>query len=187
MCENEEWLETALQYTENAFRTIIILRIFPDWLKPFVAFFLPCSYKVTHALRRAKEIIVPVVMARRRAESFGDSSYIKPTDLLQMMMDNASEYDGQPQKLAHRLLILILAAQHTTSMAACQALFDLCARPEYIDILRAEVKDVTDREQGFQKQSLTHMRKLDSFLRESQRLSPPSLRKSSPISLLAAI
>lgn len=178
LCEDEEWLETALCYTENAFKTIILLRIFPDWAKPLVAPFVPFSYKVSWALAKAKRIIVPIIKERRRREQDASTSgYQKPEDFLQYLMDGATGTDAQPEKLAHRLLILTLAAVHTTSMAATQALFDLCVHPEYIEPLRTEVSSVLEAEGGYTKQSLTYFKKLDSFIRESQRLSPPSLRE----------
>lgn len=193
LCEDEEWLSTALTYTENAFKTIIFLRIFPDWLKPIAAFCMPFSWHVTWALRKAKRIIVPLIQERRIKEEAGramrrseghlvgpepeDYDTKKPEDFLQYMMDAAdNERDAQPEKLAHRLLILTLAAVHTTSMAVTQTLFDLCAHPEYIEPLREEVKSVLEKEGGvYTKQTLTHFYKLDSFMRESQRLNPPSL------------
>lgn len=178
LCRDEEWLSTAMKYTENAFRTIIVIRLFPDWVKPFVALFIPYAWKVSSALKKAQSIIVPVIKERRRAGAHkgGNASYQKPNDFLEWMMDEANEDDGQPDKLAHRLLILTLAAVHTTSMAATQALFDLTARPEYIEPLYWEVSQAVAEDGGFKKTTLTKMRKLDSFMRESQRLSPPSLR-----------
>jgi cytochrome P450 len=179
-CESEEWISTALQYTENAFRTIIVLRIFPDWIKPLISFFIPYSWKVSSALRNAQNLIIPLIIQRRKeaAEAIQneDSNYKKPEDFLQWMMDGANDHDGQPHKLAHRLLILTLAAVHTTSMAATQTLFDLCDRPEYMEPLRQELTEVMLKD-GHTKQTLTHLYKLDSFMRESQRLNPPSLRK----------
>jgi cytochrome P450 len=182
LCEDEVWLATALKYTENAFRTIIFLRIFPDWLKPLVSIFIPYSWKVSAALRKAQSIIIPIIVQRRKDQENNevnpDPSYERPDDFLQWMMDEANEYDGQPHKLAHRLLILTLAAVHTTSMAATQTLFDLCARPEYMAPLLEEVESVMLKDGGWTKQTLTHFKKLDSFMRESQRLNPPSLRTS---------
>lgn len=178
LCEDEEWLSTALCYTENAFKTIIFLRIFPDWAKPLVASLVPFSYKVSWALAKAKRIIVPVIKERRRQQGEANTSGNQnPEDFLQYLMDGATGTDAQPEKLAHRLLILTLAAVHTTSMAATQALFDMCAHPEYIEPLRAEVVSVLKAEGGYTKQSLTYFKKLDSFIRESQRLNPPSLRE----------
>ncbi|KAI1505683.1 putative cytochrome P450 monooxygenase [Biscogniauxia marginata] len=174
LCEDEEWLSTALTYTENAFKTIIVLQIFPDWAKFFVTFLLPSSYQVNWALRKAKHIIIPLINERRRRER-EDFDYKKPEDFLQYMMDAADEFDGHPDKLAHRLLILTLGAVHTTSMAATQTLFDLCAHPEYIEPLRQEVLEALQKDGEYTKQALTHFKKLDSFMRESQRLNPPSL------------
>ncbi|KAL8832625.1 MAG: hypothetical protein Q9191_000141 [Dirinaria sp. TL-2023a] len=175
LCRDEDWLSTALIYTENAFRTIILLRLFPNIAKPVAAWFIPYSWRVSRALKRAQDIIIPEIHARRKAAATGYVGMERPNDFLQWMMDEANEYDGAPHRLAHRLLILTLAAVHTTSMAATQTLFDVSSRPEYIQPLREEVIEMTSENAQFTKTSLTKMRKLDSFMRESQRLNPPSL------------
>jgi len=81
------------------------------------------------------------------------------------------------------------AAIHTSSMALSQVVFDLAARPEYIKGLREEIKEVLAEDgydidgEGFtklKKSSYTKLRKLDSFLKESQRLSPPGISSSLP-------
>ncbi|KAF2464534.1 uncharacterized protein BDR25DRAFT_380737 [Lindgomyces ingoldianus] len=113
LCEDEEWLSTALTYTENTFITIICLRIFSDSIKPLVSLFIPHAYLVTWALRKAKRIIVPLILERRSREQ-SDPNYTKPEDFLQYMMDVANKFDSQPDKIAHQLLILTLAAVHTT-------------------------------------------------------------------------
>ncbi|WPH04790.1 Hypothetical protein R9X50_00768600 [Acrodontium crateriforme] len=174
-CRNEEWLTTSIQYTENLFTTVMILRRLPKWTHPFVANCLP-SYWATHAnLATAKKIIIPIVNDRRAKEAENDPEYVKPVDMLQWMMDAADENDGQPHKLAHRQLLLSLASIHTTTMSAAHALYDLCARPEYFEPLREEAKQVIAEDGGWQKTTLNKMRKLDSFLKESQRFNPPSL------------
>lgn len=72
-------------------------------------------------------------------------------------------------------------------MALSQVVFDLAARPEYIKGLREEIKEVLAEDgydidgDGFtklKKSSYTKLRKLDSFLKESQRLSPPGISLS---------
>lgn len=73
-------------------------------------------------------------------------------------------------------------------MAATHALYDLVCRREYIQPLRDELELVIAEDgqdtdgNGFlklKKSSLTKLRKLDSFLKESQRLSPPGYSNSS--------
>lgn len=116
----------------------------------------------------------------------------KHDDFLQWMMEdpNLSSSDGRPDKLAHRQLILSLAAIHTTSMAATHALYDLCAHPEYLEPLRDELVAVLKEDGGWCKQTLNKLVKLDSFLKESQRINPPSqlsfnrVVKQSPLELV---
>jgi hypothetical protein len=69
-------------------------------------------------------------------------------------------------------------------MATTQAIFDLVSRPEYIQPLREEIQQVIDEDgqdiggDGFmklKKMSMPRLKKLDSFMKESQRLSPPGV------------
>lgn len=50
------------------------------------------------------------------------------------------------------------------------ALFDLASRPEYIEPIREEIESII-AEEGWSKSSVMKMRKLESFLKESQRYS----------------
>ena len=179
-CRNEEWLHTSIKYTENVFTTVMILRLFPSYLHPIIATVLPSAWRVQSNLRMAKKFIMPMVAERRAAAAAaGDVNYEKPNDLLQWMMDAANENDGQPHKLAHRQLLLSLASIHTTTMSAAHCLYDLCYRPEYFEPLREEAVEILREDDGWKKTTLNKMRKLDSFLKESQRVNPPSLCKYS--------
>jgi len=51
------------------------------------------------------------------------------------------------------------------------ALYDLALYPEYWSALREEVEEVTNRE-GWTKAAVDQMYKVDSFIKESQRLRP---------------
>lgn len=77
--------------------------------------------------------------------------------------------------LARRALIMGLASIHLTTMAAAHVIYDMCAMPEYFEPLRAELIDALTEHGGWGKMRVNKMRRMDSFLRESQRLSPPSL------------
>lgn len=187
LCRDEEWLSTTTKFSDNAWKLAVFLRLFPDPLKPIVQFFCPPAWAVSKYHKRAIEIIAPVVIERRRMEASGSKTYQKPDDFLQWMMDDANDFDGQPHKLAHRLLIMTLASSFTTTMALTQAFFDLCAHPEYIEPLREEVSNALEDNSGlWDKKSFTKMRKLDSFMRESQRLNPPSLREYKNSSLVGS-
>ncbi|KAE8375461.1 cytochrome P450 [Aspergillus bertholletiae] len=174
-CRNEEWLDTSIHYTDNVFATVMLLRRLPKFLHPLVGPLLPSYWAIHKNLRTAKRIISPMVRQRRAEEAKRDPNYEKPNDLLQWMMDGANQNDGQPDKLAHRQLLLSLASIHTTTMAAAHCLYDLCHHPEYFEPLREEIQDVIGQDGGWKKTTLNKMRKLDSFLKESQRINPPSL------------
>ncbi|KAL8897718.1 MAG: hypothetical protein Q9207_007070 [Kuettlingeria erythrocarpa] len=175
LCRDAEWLDTSIHYTENVFRTVTAMRLFPRPIQPFISLFTPHAWRVPRNLRLAQQLIVPLIVERKRLQAAGDPSYRKPNDLLQWMMDAANEDEGQPRKLAHRQLLLTLAAIHTSTMAATHVMFDLCAQPEYIEPLREEVEAAIREDGGWRKATLNKMQKLDSFLKESQRFTPPSL------------
>ena len=175
LCRNKEWLDISVHYTENVFKTVMILRMFPKVLHPVLVWFVPSSYSIHHNLRSAKKLIVPLVNQRLEAQSTRGDLYDKPDDMLQWMMDAATVDEGRPSKLAHRQLILTLGAIHTTTMAAAHALFDLVAFPEYIAPLREEMELALSSSESLNKSTFAKLRKLDSFLKESQRFNPPNI------------
>lgn len=177
LCRNKDWLETSIQYTENVFRTVTIMRLFPQFLQPVVSLFVPPAWNVPRNLHFAQKLIVPLVIERKKAMDSRNPNDQKPNDLLQWMIDAANEDEGKPNKLAHRQLLLTLAAIHTSTMAATHVILDLYERREYLQPLREEIEQAVKEDEGWQKTTLNRMQKLDSFLKESQRMSPPSLRK----------
>jgi ent-kaurene oxidase len=173
---NERWIHVQRTYPENVFGVAIQMRIIPEPFKRIASFLMPRTWAVYLNLCEAKRLVSPIVRERRKKEAENDPTYEKPDDFLQWLMDEAwSERDGQPDELVHRLLVLALASVHTTSMTAAQTLFDLIARPEYIEPLREEILQALAKDGGWKKTTLTKMVKLDSFMKESQRFNGPSL------------
>ena len=72
-------------------------------------------------------------------------------------------------------MVLIDSRQQTF----VQVLYRLLANPEYIEPLREEVDAVT-KEEGWTKAGIDKMHKIDSFLRETQRLDGLILCSSVP-------
>jgi cytochrome P450 len=89
------------------------------------------------------------------------------------MTDSAEGKDKAPERLSHKVLFLCLASIHTSTMSICHALFDLCYRPEYVEPLREEIKQAMAEEGGLTLSAINKMKRLDSFLKESQRLNHP--------------
>ena len=178
LAEDEAYLATAVAYSEHGFRHNFLLRVFPDLVKPLVARVMPTSWGVDRALRDAKRMVIPIIRERRRREREGEEEgYERPDDFLQHLMDGGVEIEDDEETTVQRLMVTYLGSGPSTIIAVAQVLFDLCAHPEYVEVLRAEAVEVLRREGGYTKSALAGMRKMDSFMRESQRLSPPTLRE----------
>lgn len=180
VCRDEAWLEASMTFTASIFETVGILRAFPGFLHPVVSIFLPSCWRLKRQLMLIKELVVPIIIERRAAESLHGTDYEKPDDFLQWMMDLAkNDSDRDPGNLAHRLLgIISMAVVHTSAMAVVHVLYDLITMPEYQEPLRTELQQTLPQGWG----NLTHnelvkLTFLDSFLKESQRMNPPGHRK----------
>lgn len=120
---------------------------------------------------------MPEIEHRRRAAAAGKSSTNDNT-LLSWMIDIATEEEGDAASLAHLEVVMSLASIHTSQMNAVHVLYDIVSRPEYFDLIREEIRKVAEEDgpwMTWQKPSFTKLRKLDSFMRESQRFNPPTL------------
>ncbi|KAI8648839.1 Ent-kaurene oxidase [Fusarium sp. Ph1] len=167
-CHNEEWLNTTAEYSQNLFITGFALRIFPHFLRPFIAPLLPSYRALLRNVSSARRIIGSMVHFREAQQEFqADANQ----DILQWMMSAATGEEKKPENLAQRMLILSLASIHTTATTMSHAMYDLCDRPEYFEPLREEITGVLG-DGGWQKTTLNRLHKLDSLLKESQRFSP---------------
>ena len=179
LAEDEEYLSTAINYSEHGFKHNFMLRVFPDRIKPIVAWFLPTSWGVDAALRKAKRMVKPIILERERREQ-EETGYERPDDFLQHLIDGGKDINDDIDTTVQRLMVTYLGSGPSTIIAVAQVLFDLCAHPEYVEPLRQEAIEIL-RRGGYTKQALADMKKMDSFMRESQRLSPPTQHQFSSI------
>lgn len=129
--------------------------------------------------QRALDLLLPELRKRQAKSNDPDTSV--HNDMIQWMQDrarNTGDKSFNERELANLQMLTATAAIHTTRLAIIHALYDLAARAEYIEPLKNEVLGVMKGGNGvLQKQHLTQMKKLDSFMKESQRHSPPSVGK----------
>jgi cytochrome P450 len=172
LCRNAEWLYTSIHYTRNIGITRNLLRVLPPVVRPVVARLLPSYWRIYSNLSAGRRLLGPIILGRRR-KAANDPKSEKPNDFLQWLIDGAKPEEGAVNDLVHRQLLVSLGSIHTTSMMCTHFFFDLCAHPEYLEPLREEMSSVLREDCGFKKTTLNRLRKLDSFLRESQRMNPP--------------
>ena len=172
-----EWLESAARYSHDVVATAQQLRQWSPFLRPFVAPWLDGKKKLDQHLATAKKTFRHVFVQRLELlERGGVSDAEKPVDMAQWMVETARGNDRDPDVLAQNMLFMTLAGLHTSSNTTIHALFDLCANPQFIQPLRDEIEQVIG-EDGWSMAAISRLKKLDSFMKESQRLNQTVLSK----------
>lgn len=169
---NGEWLKSAADYSMDVVSVAVKLRPYPAFVRPLIYPFLEGSKLLDHHLHVAKKTFSHI-FAERLALKEGDD---KPIDMLQWLADSARGSDRNPDVLAHNMLFMALASVHTSSATIIHVLFDLCANPEFMDELRQDVQQAVS-ESGWTLASIAKMKKIDSFMKESQRMNQAVLSK----------
>ncbi|RDX48972.1 cytochrome P450 [Lentinus brumalis] len=169
-CRNKEYLDLVAQYSHGIVTAWASALIFPILLA------LPLSIgrffnAAPNAARKCTQLLKPILTERRellQRKLEGDDTVQVPIDVLQMVVEEGVARDYSDERIMIRIMSTNLGALHTTSMSLTNALFDLAAHPEYAQPLRDEIAPIVAAE-GWTKQALHRMWKVDSFLKESHR------------------
>lgn len=132
-------------------------------------------------IRQVEDLMVPVfteLLKQDRKSRDTDSSNLEEGGAIEhgpldWFLDVASGDERDPVKLVHAQILLALGAVHTSLFSAINVLYDLIANPSYFGPLRDEIEAVSA--EGWNIDSYAKLHKLDSVLKESQRMSPPFL------------
>ncbi|KAF9533018.1 cytochrome P450 [Crepidotus variabilis] len=169
LCRNHDWIDLSIQYTFDVVQTGQLLRFFPSFLRPLVVKLIS---QVNKRTKIAFDLLQPLIAERRKEREGKPKEYQgKPEDMLSWIMDEAKGTETDDWHLTSRILMVNFVAIHTSSVTFTHALYHLAASPEYLEPLREEIDNVTSRE-GWTKEALDQMSRVDSFMKESQRLKP---------------
>ncbi|KAM5431557.1 hypothetical protein McanMca71_004792 [Microsporum canis] len=168
----EQWIQLSINFTMLCFGAAQKYATYSSWLRPFIVPFLDVTGNIHRQRKAATALLAPVITEYKNSvESDGE-----PTNMIQWALASANDDSMTAEEQADIQLTLSMAAIHTTSTTVLYCLYDLCAHPEYIEPLREEIKTVLAETDGrLVKRNMAKLRKLDSFIKESQRLSPPGL------------
>ncbi|KAF8844228.1 cytochrome P450 [Paxillus ammoniavirescens] len=167
LCRNPDWMDLSMQFSMDAIKRGALIGLFPKVLAPLVARFMA---SVPESARRCMNHLGPIIEERRKhLDEYGKDWADKPNDFLSWLMDNPEGSKSSIKNLTLRILLVIIAAVHTSSNSFTQALYNLAANPQYMQPLREEVESIIEKD-GWSKGALAKMRKLDSFLKENQRV-----------------
>jgi cytochrome P450 len=179
LCRNETWLDISVNYTESLFRTIVILRIFPEWTHTTLRCFLPSYWNGKHYVRAAKRLLGPIIqdlLDKNDRGEWAPASDDAESNVLCWLADTAKGRDRDAETLAHVEVLLALASVHTTLLRMVNVLYDITAEPKFTEEIRNEIQQTFDADNGnWSHGTYARLGKLDSVLRESQRMSPPTI------------
>ncbi|GES74477.1 cytochrome P450 [Rhizophagus clarus] len=122
-----------------------------------------------------KHINNQVCKRLQEKDKYGDS-WKRPDDFLQdiMELDGFDSNNVNCSSLADKICALLFASIHTTASGCANVFMDLASRPQYMQELyeeQLEVHKEADENGVLPFEALNNMKKLDSFVRESFRLS----------------
>ncbi|KAJ6613700.1 cytochrome P450 [Mycena sp. CBHHK59/15] len=173
LSKSPEYQQLNIHYTIDVVVGGQLIRMLPPILRPIIGPFLTSRKR---NLRLAERLLGPLINARLQDEdpSSRPASFAQ-NDLISWPLDAATAEEKTVPALAQRILAVNVGAIHTSSMTFTHTIFDLAAYPHYLPPLRSEVEHVV-AEEGWSKSALGKMYKIDSFLRESQRMNGLGVR-----------
>ena len=179
LCREPLWLETSIDFARCVFLGSSYLKVVPALIRPIAGLTSPHMHRIRRHHKNARTLLIPEILRRRQtAAQSPDGERKRRNDMLQWLEDASDGDDSRPERIVDRQLGMSFAAIHTTTNHVTNVLYDLAARwEEYGPELRAEVEESLAESGGvWKKTTLTKLSKMDSFMRESQRLNPPSAR-----------
>ena len=168
LCYNETWLRKSLETTVNTGMICLELQKYPALLRPLVYPFTKSRKKLNDSFETAQKLLSGVIRGRKRGE--------KNTDILQWLIDSYKGDEFDIQFLTNQTLFVAIASTRSTATSIVNTLFDLIAFSQYQQPLRQEISKVLTECGGWSLSAVQEMRKLDSFIKESQRLNHHLLR-----------
>jgi len=152
------------------------LKMFPSFLRPIGSYFIPEIKKCLNQNARARDLLTPIIKEREEAEN--KPGYEKPNDAIEWVRDlpEVNKKDYGYQGIAQ--LAIGAVSIHTVTQLTTNTIFNLATYPEYVPILRDEIDTVLAESGGeFTLESMSKLKKLDSFLKETLRFNTPTTSK----------
>ncbi|KAI0019487.1 cytochrome P450 [Xylariomycetidae sp. FL0641] len=166
--KNEEFLDSALAYVEETLLNAEIVKLMPRLIAPSVGRLLA---RRLDAQKLFFTFLLPLAEQRIKDKELRDLGHNIPkqTDCIQWIMETAPRQNPwSAERIIYELMAIWFGSVHILSTTIVFAIQDLCIHPEYVEPLRRELKtSYCEFERTGQGLPL-----LDSFLKESARLTP---------------
>ncbi|KAH8760504.1 cytochrome P450 [Diaporthe sp. PMI_573] len=184
LCDNKEYLDNMLNFTEDVTRDLMTFPMIPTIIKPILCPLAGLASKYHY--RKTAKHSVPMIKQRLRdmaAKESGDPAYKDwkaPNDYITWTISVATA-EGRteeldPVRISQRLLPLNFAAIHTTAITTLHSFLDFLGydkEQNIIETLREEITRVLAEEEPrgeWNKAKLSRLHRTDSAIRESMRV-----------------
>ncbi|THH27110.1 hypothetical protein EUX98_g7079 [Antrodiella citrinella] len=165
LCRDPEFLKLNVAFTLETVKAGMLLDLVPWFMRRFVTNLT----SVETMKRRGEDMLRPVIQERLRLMAeHGEDWAEKPNDMLSWLIEKGPKDEQLIPSVTLRILIINQAAIHTSTMMFSHVLYHLAASPEYQAELREEIDRIV-AEDGWNKESLAKMIKVDSFVKEIAR------------------
>ncbi|USP72974.1 hypothetical protein yc1106_00248 [Curvularia clavata] len=184
LCRNRKYLNAVANFTMDCIRIQGLMVVIPGALQPIAGRILSLANHYHYWL--SSRFTIPLIKQRisdMTKKDAGHPDYItwkEPNDFITWSYRTAQAENRrdemQPTRIAQRILPLNFASNHTTTLTAYEALVNILhADPGVMRQLREEAYRILQEEGGYTRNGLSRMHRIDSAIRESQRLSPFAL------------
>ncbi|TFK34046.1 cytochrome P450 [Crucibulum laeve] len=165
LCRNQDFVDLNVKFTVDVMTAATILRMLPHFMRPLVAKVLTnVQSRIRHGIKHLRPVI-----EQRRLHNQSDKKEVESLDMLSWLMSEAQGDELSVDSLTRRILTVNFAAIHTSTMTFAHAVYYLAENQPYMQPLREEIRNIVQLE-GWTKEALDKMDKVDSFIRESQRM-----------------
>ncbi|EKM48374.1 uncharacterized protein PHACADRAFT_109043, partial [Phanerochaete carnosa HHB-10118-sp] len=168
LCRDAEYSDLIIESTTNVFKGAILYNALPAPIRPFISRWIDL---VGPCIARGVCFIQPYYnqrMAEMEAAGKLEDWAGKEDDLLSYLIAETKGGQRNVQELARILLVVNLAAVHTSAQSFTHILSRVASNSEWARALREETEQIVEQF-GYNKEALHRMRKLDSFIQESLR------------------
>lgn len=176
LSHDQRWLDVTKNYTVYVFNASRELRLVSPWWRWLSHRFNKNCQMMRRQLHEAKSLVGEEVARREaavraRMAQCEKLQKTKVNDGLGWFIElgEARSLHYSVEELVYLQLTLGMAAQNSTTETIAHAIRHLCEHPDIVPRLREEVTRVL-AEHGWSKQGFYQLKLLDSFLKESQRL-----------------
>ena len=177
LSRNDEWLGITIGVTQTSMAAAHALRAsWPWWTRWLARYVFPPVKRVLADRARAAEILRPILEERVAALRSNSPRTGRPNDGIQWLVEYYHAVGKgarlTPELLAQNQLFYAMAAIHSSTAILLSILYDLIdERHEHAKAdLVGEIEQAHKEFGSWSRQALSKLVKLDSFMKESQRI-----------------